>query len=256
EHPQAGRRQPRSRPRTNVRDRNRLDPTEKFGTQDISKIEAGKISVAIQDVDLEKVINDVINMQIAAIRSKGLNLRFVTWHQKIYVKADPAKLKQIFLNILGNAVKFTDRGTIEIQIAVRAKKSSLGNQSKNSPLVAKNDLPQTLGLKIANSSKSKTIEVYQNKLDSKVDNSLEEKEVVIIFRDTGIGIELEQQGKLFRPFVMADGSTTRKFGGTGLGLAISYNLLELMSGEISLHSPGQGKGTIITIALPLAATRK
>ena len=218
---------------------------------DISKIEAGKISVAIKDVDLEKVVNDVINMQIAAIKSKGLNLRFFTWHQKIYVKADPAKLKQILLNILGNAVKFTDHGSIEIQIVVRPKENSLGNKSKNIPLVIQNDLPPTLGLKISNSSGSKTIEVYQNKLDSKIDDSLDEKEVVIIFRDTGIGIELEQQDKLFRPFVMADGSTTRKFGGTGLGLAISYNLLELMSGKISLYSSGPGKGTTIYVTLPL-----
>jgi len=186
---------------------------------DISKIEAGKISVEIKDVDLEKIINDVINMQIAAIKNKGLNLRFIAWHQKVYVKADPAKLKQVFLNILGNAVKFTDRGMIEIRVEVRPKKNLIGKKNHN------------------------------------IQNPSEENEIVIIFCDTGIGIELEQQDKLFRPFVMADGSTTRKFGGTGLGLAISYNLLKLMSGSISLYSLGQGHGATITIALPLGQLR-
>ena len=204
---------------------------------DISKIEAGKISVDLKNIDLENVINNVINMQIAAIKSKGLKLQTPTWQEKIYVKADPAKLKQVILNILGNAVKFTDKGTIEVMITVRAKENWIGQKT------------QTL---IANSSRRETIEVNQNRNISNIYSPLEEQEVVIVFRDTGIGIELDQQAKLFRPFVMADGSTTRKFGGTGLGLAISYNLLELMGGSISLYSAGKGQGTTITVTLPLA----
>ena len=218
---------------------------------DISKIEAGKISLDIQDVDLEKVINNVINMQSAAIKSKGLKLQTPTWHQKIYVKADPAKLKQVFFNILGNSVKFTDSGTIEIQIEVRPKHNLLGNQNHTLSLVSKQDLQQPLHSKFSNYNSHKTIEVHQNKMGSNTNSLLEEPAVAIIFRDTGIGIESNQQNKLFRPFVMVDGSTTRKFGGTGLGLAISYNLLKLMQGTISLYSAGTGKGTTITITLPL-----
>jgi signal transduction histidine kinase len=70
--------------------------------------------------------------------------------------------------------------------------------------------------------------------------------------DTGIGIAPGQQSRLFRPFVMIDGSTTRKFGGTGLGLAISKNLMEMMLGKIALFSRGQGMGTTVEITIPLA----
>ncbi|HAJ59462.1 MAG TPA: two-component sensor histidine kinase, partial [Cyanobacteria bacterium UBA8543] len=74
--------------------------------------------------------------------------------------------------------------------------------------------------------------------------------VVVTVKDTGIGIDPSQQHKLFRPFVMVDGSTTRKCGGTGLGLAISRNLIELMGGSIALFSDGEGKGTTVEITLP------
>jgi signal transduction histidine kinase len=79
--------------------------------------------------------------------------------------------------------------------------------------------------------------------------------VIITVKDTGIGIDPQQQEKLFRPFVMVDGSTTRKFKGTGLGLAISRNLIELMGGSITLYSPGLGKGTTVEISLPLKQRR-
>jgi signal transduction histidine kinase len=75
--------------------------------------------------------------------------------------------------------------------------------------------------------------------------------VVVTVQDTGIGIEPVTQHKLFRPFVMIDGTTTRKFGGTGLGLAISRNLMELMGGSITLSSAGIGFGTAVEITLPI-----
>jgi signal transduction histidine kinase len=71
--------------------------------------------------------------------------------------------------------------------------------------------------------------------------------------DTGVGIALEQQSKLFRPFTQADGSSTRRFGGSGLGLSIARRLAELMSGSLALYSAGENQGATVTLSLPAAA---
>ena len=77
--------------------------------------------------------------------------------------------------------------------------------------------------------------------------------VQIEVQDTGIGVPPERQARLFRPFVQADGSTTRKYGGTGLGLSISRSLAERMGGTLTLHSAGVGQGTTLRLTLPQAS---
>ena len=238
---------------------------------DISKIEAGKLSVVIEQVDLKKIINEVIDIQLVNIQQKKLKLIQPDWQQKIYVHADGAKLKQILINILGNAVKFTERGTISIDVKViqiqdfgeansNFRYSNLNNQSmfrsrnhhQNSQWQNEIDF-QELHEGLVSINSLKNGKLYQNNRDFPlIEESLPQYQVVIEIKDTGIGIELAQQEKLFRPFVMVDGSTTRKFGGTGLGLAISRNLIELMGGSIDLYSAGEGKGTTVTLQLPLA----
>ena len=171
---------------------------------DISKIEAGKLSVAIKPIDLAQVINEVISLQSLNIRQKGLQLNVPVLEEQIRVNADKAKLKQVLINVIGNATKFTEQGSITI---------------------------------------TTEIENFNNK-----------SWVTVAGRDTGIGIDNEQQQKLFRPFVMVDPSNTRQHNGTGLGLAISRNLIELMAGMITLESPGIDRGTEVKITLPLIDT--
>ncbi|MFN4877135.1 MAG: ATP-binding protein, partial [Aphanizomenon sp.] len=119
----------------------------------------------------------------------------------IPVKSDAIKLKQVLINIISNANKFTNEGSIQI--------TTNFNYNNHYP------------------------------------------HVIVSIKDTGIGIDPAEQGKLFRPFVMVDGTTTRKFEGTGLGLAISRNLIELMGGKITLESLGLNQGTTVIIQLPL-----
>ncbi|MBD2137170.1 two-component sensor histidine kinase [Anabaena sp. FACHB-1237] len=168
---------------------------------DISKIEAGKLSVVITPLDLRILLLDVINLQSVNVQKKGLQLICEIGDKPLPIKADVMKLKQVLINIISNSTKFTDEGNI-------------------------------------------TITTETTLMDYK-------PYISVIIKDTGIGIEANQQGKLFKPFVMVDGTTTRKFEGTGLGLAISRNLIELMGGKIYLHSLGLNQGTTVTIKLPL-----
>jgi two-component system, NarL family, sensor histidine kinase BarA len=168
---------------------------------DISKIEAGKLSVVCIPIDLRQILLEVINLQSVNVQQKGLQLKCELDPQAIPIKADAAKLKQVLINVIGNATKFTDAGSITINTEIQY----IGGKSK----------------------------------------------VVVVVKDTGIGIDPTQQHKLFRPFVMVNGTTTRQFEGTGLGLAISRNLIELMGGSIILESAGLHLGTTLKITLPL-----
>ncbi|NET37221.1 MAG: two-component sensor histidine kinase [Cyanothece sp. SIO1E1] len=187
---------------------------------DIAKIEAGTLSLAIEPVDLKEILSQVIDLQIVQIQQKGLKLIYPDLKDPILVEVDRAKLKQVFLNIIYNAIKFTDQGSITITTQIKTSKE-----------------PQKSATKASDEAVAPPAWV------------------VVTVRDTGIGIDPAQQHKLFRPFVMADGSTTRKFEGTGLGLAISKNLVVLMKGRINLHSLGIGYGTTIEITLPISQER-
>ncbi|TRU49457.1 MAG: hybrid sensor histidine kinase/response regulator [Microcystis aeruginosa Ma_QC_Ca_00000000_S207] len=167
----------------------------------IAKIEAGKLSVNPEPVDLHQIINEVINLQTASLQRKCLKLNLLFCPEIPIVCADTTKLKQVILNVISNSIKFTDTGTISLI------------------------------------------------------THLEHPQAIITIIDTGIGIDPQQQSKLFRPFVMIDGSTTRKFSGTGLGLAISKNLMKMMGGDITISSQGQGLGTTVEIILPLVGER-
>ncbi|MDJ0604410.1 ATP-binding protein [Microcystis sp. M53602_WE12] len=168
----------------------------------IAKIEAGKLSVNPEPVDLHQIINEVINLQTASLQRKHLKFNLLFCPEITIVYADTTKFKQVILNVISNSIKFTDTGTISLI------------------------------------------------------TRLENTQAIITIIDTGIGIDPQQQSKLFRPFVMIDGSTTRKFSGTGLGLAISKNFMKMMGGDITISSQGQGLGTTVEIILPLVGERK
>ncbi|HEU5406258.1 MAG TPA: response regulator [Nitrospira sp.] len=158
-----------------------------------SKIEAGKLELECLDFNLRTTVEQVLAQFAEQAETKGLELTGLV-HASVPtgLKGDPGRLRQILTNLVGNAVKFTDKGEVILQAYLEE------------------DLPDTAVIRF---------------------------EVT----DSGIGINPNTQSKLFRPFVQADSSTTRKYGGTGLGLSISKQLVELMDGRIGVHSTeGQG----------------
>lgn len=86
---------------------------------DISKIEAGKLSVTLEHLDLQNLLKEVINIQSVNVQQKGLQLNVSQMNEPMIVKADAAKLKQVLINVIGNATKFTDRGSITITTEIQ-----------------------------------------------------------------------------------------------------------------------------------------
>ena len=89
---------------------------------DLAKIEAGKLSVVLEPVNLAEILQESLNLQAAAIRNKGVQLHTPNWEDDIIVQADSVKLKQVLINVIGNAVKFTERGSITVKISLQCDK--------------------------------------------------------------------------------------------------------------------------------------
>ncbi|MBI4783480.1 MAG: two-component sensor histidine kinase [Oscillatoriophycideae cyanobacterium NC_groundwater_1537_Pr4_S-0.65um_50_18] len=189
---------------------------------DIQRIEKEELLLAIETVDLRNILKETVDLEAVQIQQKGLQLSVTPLPAPLMIRADPARLKQVLLNVIYNAIKFTDQGGITIEVQIEQISDARSDYASNNGHHYDDD----------------------EDLDTKL-------WVIIAVRDTGIGIDPGQQHKLFRPFVMVDGTTTRKFEGTGLGLAISRNLVEMMGGHITLHSEGLGHGTTVKIAIPI-----
>jgi signal transduction histidine kinase len=187
---------------------------------DIAKIESGTLDLHLEPVNLQQLIAEVVALQLIQAQTKGIDLIAPAPSEPLWAEADVAKLKQVILNVVYNAIKFTDAGAVTIQLLVEHSENAVVGPNGTIRLPQGIDLPTAV------------------------------PRVLISIRDTGVGVDPKQQAKLFKPFAMADGSTTRRFEGTGLGLAISQNLITLMNGSITLYSGGLGQGTEVVIALP------
>lgn len=183
----------------------------------IAKIEAGTLDMKIAPVDLRTVLQDVLEMETLQARRKGISLIGPELLAPLMILVDHFRFKQVLLNIVSNAIKFTEQGQISIEITTDER----FDIASDHPL-------------------EKDTEVFMPSGPW----------VKITITDSGIGIDPEHIPKLFKPFVMVDGSRTRSYEGTGLGLAISQNFMRLMQGDIAIDSKGVGKGTTVTIVMP------
>jgi signal transduction histidine kinase/DNA-binding response OmpR family regulator len=178
---------------------------------DVSKIEAGRMNVESVECRLVDILADVQSMMRSRASEKGVDFT-VEYATSIpeRILTDPTRLRQILMNLVGNAVKFTDAGSVRVVVRFTPL-----------PIAPPPDEISSL-------------------------RSLGRLEIDVI--DTGVGIGPEQQALLFQPFAQADISTTRRFGGTGLGLSISRRLAEMLDGDISVKS-ALGAGSTFTLEL-------
>jgi len=181
---------------------------------DFSKIEAGKMSFDAVGFQLGDTLDGVIELLAPRARAKGLELRLeLSPGLPRRLRGDPARLRQVLLNLMGNGVKFTAEGKVVLRVepAPVASSSGAGDGSGKGGRVLR-----------------------------------------FTVRDTGIGISPEVRSRLFTPFTQADTSTTRRYGGTGLGLAISRQIVEQAGGEIGVESE-PGEGSTFWFTMPFAA---
>ncbi len=182
---------------------------------DFSKIEAGKLDLEAIEFPLRDRVGDAIKTLALRAHAKGLELacHFASDVPDALV-GDPGRLIQVVINLVGNAIKFTERGEVILSVQLQNEDCRLQiEKTEESPIGSSSANPQSA---ICN-------------LQFEV-------------RDTGIGIPPDKQRRIFDAFTQVDSSTTRQYGGTGLGLTISSKLVEMMKGGIWVESE-VGRGT-------------
>ncbi len=179
---------------------------------DLSKIEAGRLELYLEAVDIRMLAQDVCAIFSQNARSKAIGLaQTVAAEVPRYLLVDEIRLRQILFNVVGNALKFTEAGQVNICIDLCAPPCP----SPGSPALS----------------------------------NANQVCLQIVVQDTGIGIAPTQQARIFEAFTQSQGQSAREFGGTGLGLAITRRLVDLMGGEITVTSL-LGQGSSFTFFFP------
>ncbi len=175
---------------------------------DFSKLEAGTLILVENPFDLHQLLEKVVSLLSARADEKGLAFAYERGSGiPRHVRGDGARLRQVLLNLGGNAVKFTREGKVRFRV------ESLATAERDA----------------------------------------DSGEIRFSVQDSGIGISVDDQRRIFDTFIQADSTSARKFGGSGLGLAISKQLVERMGGELGVESE-RGVGSTFSFRLPLPAS--
>jgi PAS domain S-box-containing protein len=184
---------------------------------DFSKIEARKMTLESIDFNLYSLLEDVADLYAARAAEKHLEFAWsLAPETATLLRGDPGRLRQILINLVGNAMKFTTAGHVTVTV-------ESGGASADASADATDVASNANGVQLR-----------------------------FLVSDSGIGIPENRLQRIFRPFEQADSSTTREYGGTGLGLAISAQLARMMAGEIGAESH-EGRGSTFWFTVCLAA---
>lgn len=175
---------------------------------DLAKIEARQVDLEHAVFNVTKKIENTANSLRSLAKQKGLDFVCNSPEMGAFVKGDELRFGRVLINILSNAIRYTDSGSITLTTEIRTRDDGF-------------------------------------------------IEVLCTVKDTGIGIAADKIDRIFEKFVQADSSTTRKYGGTGLGLTITKQLVEMMNGQIGVHSElGQGSTFWFSIPFEMASAEK
>jgi signal transduction histidine kinase/ActR/RegA family two-component response regulator len=180
---------------------------------DFSRVEGGRLELESVDFSLRKCVEAALGSVQSLATEKGLATSIqIDDDVPAWVCGDSHRLRQVLLNLLGNAVKFTAAGSVGVRVSLE---------------------PPPPGAAVAGSNGTPA-----------------PRQIQFTVSDTGVGVPETQRELIFQPFRQADGSVTRRFGGTGLGLAISRKLVNIMGGKIWLES-AEGHGSTFFFTAPL-----
>jgi PAS domain S-box-containing protein len=168
---------------------------------DLAKIESGKVEITLEPVECQAVIDEVDGSLRPLAEQKGLQFSVVAPAEPVIVQADRRALSQILINLTNNAIKFTDQGSVRIELTYQRAIADTRQQIADQPE------PGTI-----------------------------RQPVVIRVVDTGIGIKPRDQARLFQEFVRAESAAVREREGAGLGLRLSRHLAQLIGAQIAVHS--------------------
>ncbi len=189
-----------------------------MGLLDLSKLESGTMAMRRKSLQIGPVLGEVMTTLTPVARKKGVNLKLETDDSNTELRGDPERLRQVFINLVDNAVKFTPNGGT---VTLRARTVDVGV----------NDDDDDAGFALMAAAKQSV-------------------EVRVV--DSGIGIPARERGKVFDAFYQVDSSSTREYGGAGLGLSIVKRLVEAHGGTIGIEE-NQPRGAVFVVTIPSAA---
>jgi signal transduction histidine kinase len=193
-----------------------------LGLLDLSKLESGTMSLRKASVKMAKVLDDVVSTITPRARKRGVLLKCVTPDALPDLIGDAERLRQVFINLTDNAVKFSpEGGTVELSASAVLADAPVDDDGEGEGLVLLAPSRRAVEVRIA---------------------------------DHGIGIPEAERVKIFDPFYQVDSSSTREYGGTGLGLSIVKRLVEAHGGTVRA-SANEPKGSVFIVTLPLESPR-
>ncbi|MDR0869485.1 MAG: response regulator [Planctomycetaceae bacterium] len=239
-----------------------------------SKLDSNKIVLESIPVSIRQLVGDVKTMLTSKIQEKPNVDYRIRWVEPVpeTILGDPTRIRQILINLIGNALKFTDKGFVEVRTSVvppeynrqrtKVLQGNSADEPENRTMTAMFSavFPNTSTL----ASRRQMLKETRNSITTSVHEQFQTVQTLssimattpgtsilrIDIIDTGIGLSSEQIAKLFKPFTQADATSTRRYGGTGLGLGIARGMARLMGGNILIESEF-GKGSTFSVFLPV-----